>query len=229
MNSTFSIMWLFTHGDLMTRFISVVLALASVGSWAIIIEKWFILRNIRLQSAVFERKFWSGGSLDDLYGSMKSKGMDPMAQVFIGAMKEWKKSSSLLKSAKNKNLALDQRIERVMDLTIEREVSKLEERTDILSMIGSTAPLLGLFGTVWGIMQAFGAIGDAQSTSIAVLAPGVATSLATTALGLICAIPAVIGYNKIYNEILKYNMKLESFAGEFNAIVSRQIDETVNG
>jgi len=229
MNSTFSFGFLFLNADIMTRFISVVLAFASVASWAIILEKVFTLRGIKQQSAVFERRFWSGGSLDELYNSLsKLKNIDPMAAVFVGAMKEWKKSSALLKGAKNKNLSLNQRIERVMDISIEREISQLETRLDVLSMIGSTSPLLGLFGTVWGIMQVFGAIGDTQSTSIGVVAPGVAISLATTALGLIAAIPAVIGYNKLYNEILKYNMKLESFAGEFTAIVSRQIDE-LNG
>jgi biopolymer transport protein TolQ len=115
-----------------------------------------------------------------------------------------------------------------MSITIEKEVGKLEERIDFLSMIGSIAPLVGLFGTIWGIMSSFSAIGASQSTTLGVIAPGIATALSTTALGLIVAIPAVIGYNKITGDLTKYVMKLEAFAGEFTAIISRQIDENIN-
>lgn len=228
--STFSIINLFTESDLMMRFMSIILVILSVASWAVIIEKAFTLKKIKVQSAIFERKFWSGGSLDELFNAIKSKPLDPMAAVFIAAMKEWKKSSGLLRAKNNgpKTINLHQRIDRVMEITIEKELSKLEERIDFLSMVGSTSPLLGLFGTIWGIMDSFSAIGTSQNTTLAVIAPGVATALSTTALGLIAAIPAVIGYNRIYSEISRYGMKLEGFAGEFTAIISRQIDENIN-
>jgi biopolymer transport protein TolQ len=228
--STFSIINLFTESDLMMRFMSIILVLLSIASWAIIIEKAFTLKKIKTQSAIFERKFWSGGSLDELFNAIKSKAIDPMAQVFIAAMKEWKKSSGLLRAKNNgaKTTNLHQRIDRVMAITIDKEITKLEERTAFLSMVGSISPLLGLFGTIWGIMDSFAAIGTSQNTTLAVIAPGVATALSTTALGLIAAIPAVIGYNKIYSEISRYEMKLDGFAGEFTAIISRQIDENIN-
>ena len=229
--STFSLFSLFTESDLMTRFVSILMVIASIYSWAIIIEKVFSIKKIKLAGDIFERKFWSGGSLDELFNSIKSKATDPMSLVFIAAMKEWKKSSPLLRSKNNstKTMNIHQRIDRVMTITIEREVGKLEDRIDFLSMIGSIAPLVGLFGTIWGIMSSFSAIGSSQSTTLGVIAPGIATALSTTALGLIVAIPAVIGYNKISTDLTKYIMKLESFAGEFTAIISRQIDENTNG
>ena len=228
--STFSLFSLFTDSDLMTRLTSILMVIASIYSWAIIIEKVFFIKKIKLAGDIFERKFWSGGSLDDLFNSIKSKASDPMSLVFISAMKEWKKSSPLLRSKNNgsKTMNLHQRIDRVMTITIEKEVGKLEERIDFLSMIGSIAPLVGLFGTIWGIMTSFSAIGASQSTTLGVIAPGIATALSTTALGLIVAIPAVIGYNKITGALTKYVMKLEAFAGEFTAIISRQIDENIN-
>lgn len=228
--STFSLFSLFTDSDLMTRLTSILMVIASIYSWAIIIEKVFFIKKIKLAGDIFERKFWSGGSLDELFNSIKSKASDPMSLVFISAMKEWKKSSPLLRSKNNgsKTMNLHQRIDRVMTITIEKEVSKLEERIDFLSMIGSIAPLVGLFGTIWGIMTSFSAIGASQSTTLGVIAPGIATALSTTALGLIVAIPAVIGYNKITGDLTKYVMKLEAFAGEFTAIISRQIDENIN-
>ncbi len=228
--STFSLFGLFTQSDLMTRFVSILLVIASVYAWAIIIEKIFTLKKIKTLSFAFEKKFWSGGSLEELFTTLKSKAVDPMAVIFIAAMKEWKKSSSILRSKNNasKTVNLHQRIERVMSITMEREMAKLEQRIDFLSMIGSIAPLVGLFGTIWGIMSSFSAIGSSNSTTLGVIAPGIATALSTTALGLIVAIPAVIGYNKITNDLSNYAIKLESFTGEFTAIISRQIDENIN-
>ena len=228
--STFSLFGLFTQSDLMTRFVSILLVIASVYAWAIIIEKVFTLKKIKTQSFAFEKKFWSGGSLEELFTALKSKAVDPMAVIFISAMKEWKKSSSILRSRNNasKTANLHQRIERVMNITMEREMAKLEQRIDFLSMIGSIAPLVGLFGTIWGIMSSFSAIGSSNSTTLGVIAPGIATALSTTALGLIVAIPAVIGYNKITTDLSNYAIKLESFTGEFTAIISRQIDENIN-
>ncbi|MCL2439448.1 MAG: protein TolQ [Alphaproteobacteria bacterium] len=229
--STFSLLNLFTDADLIVRLMSIILVIASIASWAIIIEKSLLMKKIKIASAIFERQFWSGGSLEDLFNQLKGKTLDPMGAIFVAAMKEWKKSYSLLKGrgSQTKSSSLNSRIDRVMATTAENEMSKLEDRTDWLALIGTTSPLIGLFGTVWGIMTSFSAIGISGNSSLAVLAPGIATALATTALGLIAAIPAVIGYNKISSEIQKYGVKLESFASEFTTIASRQIDETING
>ncbi len=228
--STFSLISLFTKSDLMTRFASILLVLTSIYAWSIIITKIFIFKRIKIQSVAFEKRFWSGGSLEELFNYIKTRAFDPMSIVFISAMKEWKKSSSLLKGKNNflKSTSVNERIEKVMYITIEREMGKLEENLDFLSMVGSTAPLVGLFGTIWGIMSSFSAIGASSSASLSVVAPGVATALSTTALGLIVAIPAVIGYNKISSDLSNYATKLESFSGEFTAIISRQIDENTN-
>jgi len=231
MESTFSLLWLFTGADLMTRFISIVLAIASITSWAIMIEKSLALRAAKLASALFERRFWSGGSLDALYSEMEGeKSLDPMSAIFASAMREWRKSSSILKKKGGaKSASLLERLRSIMEITEDREISMLEERLNLLAIVGSTSPLLGLFGTVWGIMESFGAIGASGGNSLNVIAPGVAVALSTTALGLIAAIPAVIGYNKIYGDIGRYSAKLEAFQAEFSAIISRQIDENANG
>ncbi len=228
--STFSLFSLFTQSDIMTRFSAIMLVLSSIYAWTIIIEKTFTLKKIKFKSSIFEKKFWSGGSLEELFASIRTKAYDPMSIVFIAAMKEWKKSSSILKGKNTlgKTIGVNERIEKVMDITIEREMGKLEQHIDFLSMIGSTAPLIGLFGTIWGIMSSFSAIGSANNATLNVVAPGVATALSTTALGLIVAIPAVIGYNKITSDLSSYGTKLESFSGEFTAIISRQIDESTN-
>ncbi len=229
--STFDFFSIFTQSDLMTRFTAIVLVISSIYAWAITFEKSIVLKRIKLKSASFEKHFWSGGSLEELFNSIRTKASDPMSIVFISAMKEWKKSSSLLKgkNTSSKTTNVNERISKVMDITIEREMGKLEEHIDFLSMVGSTAPLVGLFGTIWGIMSSFAAIGASSSTTLSVVAPGIATALSTTALGLIVAIPAVISYNKISSDLSNYGTKLESFSGEFTAIISRQIDENTNG
>jgi biopolymer transport protein TolQ len=145
-------------------------------------------------------------------------------------MREWRKSSSILKKKGGaKSASLLKRLSAVMEITGDREIAVLEDRLNILSIIGSTSPLIGLFGTVWGIMDSFGAMGASGGNSLNVIAPGVAIALSTTALGLIAAIPAVIGYNKIYGELGRYSAKLDAFQAEFTAIISRQIDENANG
>lgn len=235
-NTTFSLIYLFTDSDWLTRVMSVALILASVWSWAIIIEKLISLKKIRETTRVFEEKFWSGGSLDDLYMEYKDKALNPMSKVFVAAMKEWKKSSKLIplnSSGKsidaksiNKISNVQQRMERIMQVSLEREIDLLERRVSFLGTAGTVAPFLGLFGTVWGVMSAFSSIGENHNTSLAVIAPGIAIALATTALGLIVAIPAVVGFNKISNEINSYSLKVENFSSEFATIISRQVDET---
>lgn len=228
-NYTFSLIHLFTESDFVIRLVSILLLFASIWSWAIVIEKYFVLKRIYAQTKKFESKFWSGGSLDELYEQLKNKAKVPMSLVFVAAMREWKRSAPIIskKSSKLTAANIHQRMDRVMQIAIDREVEKLENRMNFLASTGSVAPFVGLFGTVWGVMNSFSAIGESQSTSLGVIAPGIAVALATTALGLIAAIPAVIFYNNLTSRILKYEAKLQNFAGEFGAIISRQIDENV--
>ncbi|MCT4552692.1 MAG: protein TolQ [Alphaproteobacteria bacterium] len=227
--STFSILHLFTEADFIVRTISVLLLFASIYAWSIIIEKIFMMKRVKHATKLFEDAFWSGGDLDALYKKLEGKAFDPMSVVFTAAMKEWKRSSKiLLKSITDSKVNnLYQRVDRIMGMTVEQESEKLEKKMTFLASVGSVAPFVGLFGTVWGIMESFSAIGSAKSTSIGVIAPGIATALSTTALGLIAAIPAVIGFNKLMDSISRYEMRLENFASEFFTIISRQIDEKV--
>ena len=234
MNSTasFSLIYLFTNSDFLTRIMSFVLLFASVWSWAIIINKILTLKRIYASTMIFEEKFWSGGILDDLYSEFKDSEKNPMSDVFIAAMKEWKKSSKIIVNNKigskssSKISNLQYRMERIMHVNLERSINKLERNIGFLGTLGSVAPFIGLFGTVWGIMSSFSSIGSNNSASLAVIAPGVAIALSTTALGLIVAIPAVIAYNRISSNIDDYALRVDNFAGEFATIISRQIDET---
>ena len=234
MNSTanFSLIYLFTNSDFLTRIMSFALLFASVWSWAIIINKILTLKRIYASTMIFEEKFWSGGILDDLYSEFKDSEKNPMSDVFIAAMKEWKKSSKIIVNNKigskssSKISNLQYRMERIMHVNLERSINKLERNIGFLGTLGSVAPFIGLFGTVWGIMSSFSSIGSNNSASLAVIAPGVAVALSTTALGLIVAIPAVIAYNRISSNIDDYALRVDNFAGEFATIISRQIDET---
>ncbi|MBO5997063.1 MAG: protein TolQ [Alphaproteobacteria bacterium] len=223
-----SIWGMFQHSDMFMKLLIIALLLASVWSWAIIIEKWRVFKRIKARSANFERQFWSGGSLDTLFNELKDKPTDPLSAIFVSAMKEWKRSMRLRKDGNFKGVNLQERIEKVMQIAIEREIENLNNRLIFLASTGSVAPLTGLFGTVWGIMSSFQAIGVTKNTNISAVAPGVAEALLTTAVGLIAAIPAVVAYNKFANDIDRYTNKMETFAGELEAIISRQI-ETVSG
>jgi len=211
---------------------SFALLFASIWSWAIIINKILTLKRIYASTMIFEEKFWSGGILDDLYSEFKDSEKNPMSDVFIAAMKEWKKSSKIIVNNKigskssSKISNLQYRMERIMHVNLERSINKLERNIGFLGTLGSVAPFIGLFGTVWGIMSSFSSIGSNNSASLAVIAPGVAVALSTTALGLIVAIPAVIAYNRISSNIDDYALRVDNFAGEFATIISRQIDET---
>ena len=224
----FSIFSLFTQSDLMGKAVMLVLIFASIWSWSIIISKTSLLKKLKFKTAQFEKQFWSGGSLDTLYKSVGSQAQDPMSSIFSAAMKEWNRSSSIMKSSKKSSMSganLRQRMDRMMQVTLEREMDKLENQMGFLASVGAVSPFIGLFGTVWGIMESFTAIGSVQNTSLPVIAPGIASALAATALGLIAAIPAVIFYNKLSTEINRYEMRLDNFTGEFENIISRQIDE----
>jgi biopolymer transport protein TolQ len=218
---------MFTRADIIVKAVMLILLLASFWSWAIIFEKVMQLRRITRRTDKFEDSFWSGGSVDDLYDRVGERPADPMSAMFSSAMREWRRSGpeGRRKAAEGGTASLQQRVERVMQVTLTREMDRLERFTGFLATVGSTAPFVGLFGTVWGIMNAFTAIAAQKNTNLAVVAPGIAEALFATALGLVAAIPAVIAFNKITNDLGRYANRLEGFSGEFAAILSRQIDE----
>jgi biopolymer transport protein TolQ len=221
-----SFLGLFLNADLIGKSVIILLILASFWSWAIIIEKLLRLRRLQARADEFEDMFWSGGSLDDLYDRVGAEPPCPMTAMFSAAMREWRRSAAKgLAGANQARSALQSRIERVMGVTFGREMDRLERYMSFLASVGSTAPFIGLFGTVWGIMNAFHAIAASKNTSLAVVAPGIAEALFATALGLVAAVPAVIAFNKINSELARYAGRLEAFSNEFNAILSRQLEE----
>lgn len=214
--------------DMITKVVMIGLIAASIWSWAIIFEKLSNLRQVKRLSKAFEEKFWSGGSLDKLYEVIGNRPKDPMSAMFIAAMKEWKRTN-IMKSKTDRGLrgvSLQQRIEKSMMVSMDKELDELDTRLGFLATTGSIAPLVGLFGTVWGIINSFNAIAVSQSNSLAAMAPGIAEALFTTAFGLIAAIPAVVAYNIISTDIDRYAKKLENFIAEFSSILSREIDDT---
>lgn len=228
MQETVSIsIWnMFVHSDGFMKTLIILMFLASVWSWAIIIDKIRTFKKIRRKIDKFEKRFWSGGSLDSFYEELeKDKNKDPLSAIFIAAIKEWKRSVKNRKGNNFKGVNLQERIEKVIQITIEKEVEKLSNHMIFLASTGSVSPLAGLFGTVWGIMSSFQAIGATKNTNISAVAPGVAEALLTTAVGLIAAIPAVIAYNKFANDIDRLTNKMETFAGELEAIISRQVEQ----
>ncbi|HEY6579137.1 MAG TPA: protein TolQ [Rhizomicrobium sp.] len=223
--SGISIYSLFMRADPIVKTVMALLALASLWSWAIIFNKWMALGSLRRRADKFEKSFWSGTSLDDLYQQYAPRIDHPMVAVFASAIREWRRAfeggpprESLLASIKD-------RIDKAMSVTIQRESQGIERQLGFLATVGATAPFVGLFGTVWGIMNSFSAIAARHDTTLAVVAPGIAEALFATAMGLLAAIPAVIFYNKFVNDIGRYIGRLESFSDEFSAILSRQLDE----
>lgn len=224
-NSMWNLLW---ASDMVTKVVLIGLIMASVWSWAIIFEKLGTLRQMKNKSIKFEEKFWSGGSLEKLYDSLGRHPNEPMANMFIAAMKEWKRTN-ILKTKTDRGLrgvSLQQRIEKAMMVSMDKDLDSLETRLGFLASTGSVAPLVGLFGTVWGIINSFNAIAVTQSNSLSAMAPGIAEALFTTAFGLIAAIPAVVAYNKISSDLDRYAKRLEAFMSEFSTILSREIDDT---
>ena len=217
-----SLITLFLHADIIVKLVMLGLLAASVWVWAIIIDKSILYSRMRKQLDRFEKTFWSGQSLEELYRSLNGRTPQGMAAVFVAAMREWKRS---FEAGARSQFGLQSRIDKVLDVTIAREVGRLESRLLFLATVGSAGPFVGRFGTVWGIMNAFQSIAAANNTSLAVVAPGIAEALLATALGLLAAIPAVIAYNKLSAEAGKIGERLEGFADEFSAILSRQADE----
>jgi len=217
-----SLISLFWQAHWVVKLVMLGLIACSVWVWAIAVDKILLYRRTRAAMDRFEEAFWSGQSLEELYRSLASRPTHSMAALFVAAMREWKRS---FEAPARSFAGLQMRIEKVMDVTIAREVERLERRLLVLATVGSAGPFVGLFGTVWGIMNSFQSIAASKNTSLAVVAPGIAEALFATAIGLIAAIPATIFYNKFSAEVNKQAQRLEGFADEFSAILSRQIDE----
>jgi biopolymer transport protein TolQ len=213
---------LFWQAHILVKLVMVGLIAASVWCWAIIIDKTLLFTRTKRAMDRFEEIFWSGQSLEELYRNLQSRPTTGLAAVFVAAMREWKRS---FEGSGRSVASLSQRIDKVLDVTIQREVERLDARLMVLASIGSAGPYIGLFGTVIGIMNSFTSIAASKNTSLAVVAPGIAEALFATAIGLFAAIPAVLAYNKLHANVAKLQSRLEGFADEFSAILSRQIDE----
>lgn len=216
---------LFMQADLIVKLVMLALMFASVWCWAIIISKRSKIGGLRKKAIKFEDLFWSGEQLDKLYTRVQKSKQDPMLATFSAGMEEWQAGTADgMPGKESMQASLRQRVERAMNVTIGREITKLESGMTFLASVGSTAPFIGLFGTVWGIMNSFSAIAASKNTSLAVVAPGIAEALFATALGLVAAIPAVIAYNVFSTSLNRYADRLEAFSDEFSAILSRHLD-----
>jgi biopolymer transport protein TolQ len=219
-----SLVSLFLQADIVVKLVMLLLLLASVWVWAVVFEKITALRRVNRTADAFEDRFWSGGSLEDLYEQEGARPANPMAAVFGAAMGEWRRSAKVAGADLARGSVRD-RIDRAMGVTVVREMERLERWMVFLASVGSIAPFVGLFGTVWGIMHSFSAIAAMHNTNLAVVAPGIAEALFATAIGLVAAIPAVLAYNQITTSMTRFASRLEGFASEFSAILSRQIEE----
>ena len=217
--SLFSMFW---SAHFVVKVVMLGLLGASVWCWAIIVNKSILFARTRRAMDKFEGVFWSGTSLEELYASLSNAPTAGMSTLFVAAMREWKRS---FQTASSSFMGLQARIEKVLDVSISREVEKLESNLLVLATVASAGPFVGLFGTVWGIMTSFRSIAASKNTSLAVVAPGIAEALFATAIGLFAAIPALIAYNKLQGEVAKNQGRLEGFADEFSSILSRQIDQ----
>ena len=210
-NTDFSLLSLFIRADFIVKSVILILIACSIYSWAIIIEKFKLFKRINSESEEFEEKFWKSKSAETFYNSLPANLENPMAMLFKDSMQ------TLLKSKSKSNL--NERLSNMLEVNIEKQIVNLEKGFTFLATVGSTAPFIGLFGTVWGIMNSFQSIAISRNTSLAIVAPGIAEALFATALGLLAAIPAVIAYNKFNNDSKKYSQKLENFSKRFLSII----------
>jgi biopolymer transport protein TolQ len=210
-SADFSLINLFIRADIIVKSVIVLLIVCSIYSWAIIIDKIKLFKKINIASEEFEEKFWRSKSAESFYNSLPSAVEDPMASLFKESMQ------GLLKTKSKSNLS--EKMEGILEIGIEKQISKIEKGFTFLATVGSTAPFIGLFGTVWGIMNSFQSIAISRNTSLAIVAPGIAEALFATALGLLAAIPAVVAYNRFNNDSRKYSQKLESFSKRFLSII----------
>ena len=212
-STDFSLINLFLRADIVVKSVIVILILASIYSWALIFDKYRLFKRIKKSSSVFEDKFWNSKSAESFYNSLPNKTKDPIANIFRSAMVE------LIKSKNKSNVVQTTRVSRILEISIDREIQLIEKNFSFLATVGSTAPFIGLFGTVWGIMNSFQSIAISRNTSLAIVAPGIAEALFATALGLLAAIPAVVAYNKFNNESGIYGRRIENFTKRFLSII----------
>ena len=209
--STFSFISLFLKADFIIKFVIIILIASSIYSWSIIIEKYKLFKKINLSSSIFEEQFWSSKSADSLYKKLDGYNEDPMANVFKAGM------DFMIKN-KSRSALSQERIVQSLSGAVDKEIDNIESKLTFLATVGSTTPFIGLFGTIWGIMHSFQAIAVSKNTNLAIVAPGIAEALFTTALGLLAAIPAVIAYNKFISDSRKYSTRLENFSQSFISI-----------
>ena len=219
---TFSILGMFMQADMVVKAVMIMLLFASFWCWAIIFEKYFLFRSVKSKAQRFENEFWASEALDKFYDKVKKRANHAIAIIFVAAMEEWMRSKTTVNTPLQ-GLKISLR-ERVMQVARNREIEHLESGLGFLATVGSSAPFIGLFGTVWGIMNSFQAIAVSKNTSLVAVAPGIAEALLATAIGLFAAIPAVIAYNKFSNELVRFSNKLEDFSTEFDTILSRQLE-----
>ena len=210
-NTDFSIISLFIRADIIVKSVIIILIASSVYSWAIIFDKIRVFRKINKSAEEFEDKFWKSKSAETFYNNLPASIDDPMAQLFKTSMQ------TVIKSRSRSNLS--EKLPGILEINIEKQMSVIDKNSTFLATVGSTAPFIGLFGTVWGIMNSFQSIAISRNTSLAIVAPGIAEALFATALGLLAAIPAVVAYNKFNNDSKKYSQKLENFSKRFLAII----------
>ena len=210
-STDFSILNLFIRADIIVKSVIIILIVSSIYSWALIIQKYKLFKKINKSSEEFEAKFWKSRSAESFYSNLPEKIDDPMANVFKDTMQV------IVKSKSKSNLS--NRLESMLEVSIEKQMNTIDKSFTFLATVGSTAPFIGLFGTVWGIMNSFQSIAISRNTSLAIVAPGIAEALFATALGLLAAIPAVVAYNKFNSDSKKYSQKLESFSKRFIAII----------
>ena len=210
-NTDFSITTLFLRADIIVKTVIIILIVSSIYSWAIIFEKIKLFKKINKSTDEFENKFWKAKSAESFYNSLPSNINDPMANLFKDSMQV------LLKSKRSSNL--DEKMSRMLEINVDQQMEKIDKSYTFLATVGSTAPFIGLFGTVWGIMNSFQSIAISRNTSLAIVAPGIAEALFATALGLLAAIPAVVAYNKFSSDSKKYSQKLENFSKRFLSII----------
>ncbi|MDR1334488.1 MAG: protein TolQ [Holosporaceae bacterium] len=220
-----SLMGIFTQASFMVKFVVILLIGCSIWSWAIVFAKLICIKKLKGRADKFEEAFWNCGSVEVLFDNLNSRGDDPFSTVFVAGMQEWRRAKARVRTAIG-SISLNERIGRVMRVTADREVGYLEYHIGFLASVGSTAPFVGVFGTVMGIINTFESMRGDQNISLVSVAPGIAEALFATALGLVVTIPAVVAYNKILSEINRYQSRLDAFIDEFSSIISRQIEDS---
>ena len=212
-STDFSLVQLFIRADFVVKAVIIILVAASIFSWALIFEKYRLFKKIEKSTTSFEEKFWKSRSAESFYNSFTNRDKDPLANVFNSAMGE------LIKTKSKSSTVQSTRVSRVIEISADKEIKLIEKHFTFLATVGSTAPFIGLFGTVWGIMNSFQSIAISRNTSLAIVAPGIAEALFATALGLLAAIPAVVAYNKFNSDSKKYSGRIENFSKRFISII----------